>query len=770
MNSANLIGTIIAERYELLSIAGSGAMGTVFKAKQIDLGRIVAVKLLDPQLVSDDENAARFQLEGKSLARLSHNHIGSFYNFGILKTGQPYIVMEYIEGPNLKSIILRNGSLEIEQILHIARQVSSAMQHAHELGIVHRDLKPENIVLQQTPEPDYVKVVDFGLAKDTAQAHTLGLTATGELIGTPLYLSPEQCRGQRADSRSDIYSLGCILFEMLTGRPPFEAETAIGILGKHLNQEIVIPKSSTLDRRSAALGQIILKAMVKDPQTRYQDMASLDSDLAYLKANQFDSLSTDLPILHKSSNKSNKVAMTVLAIVSIGLIAAASVYYKSTTLKNAEPETVEKLVEAIKNAPAGKQSKEQDLLKRLEKLVKQNETDQLKRAKTFLSLAKQFSGLKNAECRMALLSTTEAASYSISTNKNRTMILSDSAAMGGGMKTSARSVAELKSQHLALGDAGDTMDEAAGILLEQNYQADKKTMALWVKACKTLRDHFLNYGKTNFYGIVLDNLNATNMHMDDFPLVWQSGLIAETSNNDFKRLWAHLRKGESLWKNSIEDRYQVIEGYLDAARHCQDQASIAALIERSQELMQSFDPRDVSKRLLQKTAEAYYIAGKVELAKKFASKVVNDSHSEPDRAAEGQCYVLLSRIFSTEGRCKEAILMAEKALDPPPDKIATRTDAAQAKMHALIKSGLRKEALSFQASQLDMIRALADKELYVAIYLESTAPELNKADDRRAAANAFAEAARIYREFGFIAQAESCLANFRKLESKRRRN
>lgn len=257
-------------------------MGTVYKAKQEGLGRIVALKVLQASLSQDNESWSRFEREALTLAQLSHRNIATFYSYGIWEEKVPYIAMELLEGPSLAETIAKEEKIDWKRSLKLACQICQAMAYAHEAGVVHRDLKPSNIVLiTDKDDGQIVKVMDFGLAKlihpDGKEAQKL--TQTGMLVGSVQYLSPEQSKGLKADYRSDIYGVGCVLYECLTGSPPFSADNAIGIIHKHANEAPELPSSRLSEKLPAGLDNVLLKTLAKEPAERYQSMNDLRDDL-----------------------------------------------------------------------------------------------------------------------------------------------------------------------------------------------------------------------------------------------------------------------------------------------------------------------------------------------------------------------------------------------------------------------------------------------------------------------------------------------------------
>ncbi|MGB9779237.1 Stk1 family PASTA domain-containing Ser/Thr kinase [Caldanaerobacter sp.] len=267
-----MIGKILGNRYEILEKIGEGGMAKVYKAKCHLLNRIVAIKILRPEFAADESFVKKFKRESQAAASLSHPNIVSIYDVG--QEGDIYyIVMEYVKGHTLKEIIKENGGpLEIERAVNIARQVAKALDHAHKNKIIHRDIKPQNILIT---EDDVVKVTDFGIAR---AANGATITYTGDVIGTAYYFSPEQAKGSIVDERTDIYSLGIVLFEMLTGKVPFEGESPISVALKHI-QEDIIPPSRFNEKVPEELDKIVMKATQKDPNLRYQTASEFLKDL-----------------------------------------------------------------------------------------------------------------------------------------------------------------------------------------------------------------------------------------------------------------------------------------------------------------------------------------------------------------------------------------------------------------------------------------------------------------------------------------------------------
>jgi eukaryotic-like serine/threonine-protein kinase len=265
-----LIGQTISDRWEILSLIGTGAMGAVYKAKHNTIGRIMAVKTLGAANREDERSVQRFQQEARAMSVLTHPHLIQIADFGTMEDGTPYLVMEYLEGISLQDYVRKNGPMPVELALPVFSQIADALEHAHSKGVIHRDLKPSNVMLTGEKH-DFAKVLDLGIAKGEDDLH---LTATGEVFGSPLYMSPEQCMGQPVDARSDVYSLGCLMYETLAARPPLKGENFVQTAYKHMNE---MPPSLAEARPDipADLSQIVEACLAKKPAERVTSMAML---------------------------------------------------------------------------------------------------------------------------------------------------------------------------------------------------------------------------------------------------------------------------------------------------------------------------------------------------------------------------------------------------------------------------------------------------------------------------------------------------------------
>ena len=350
----DIIGRTIANRYEIISKTGVGGMATVYVARDKVLNRDVAVKVLKDEFTTDDEFVKRFNSEAQAAASLTHANIVSIYDVGN-EDGIYYIVMELVRGKTLKQIINEEGALPWKWSVNIAGQIASALEMAHKNNIVHRDIKPHNIIIT---EDGVAKVTDFGIAKAVSNST---ITAFGTTIGSVHYFSPEQAKGGYTDAKSDIYSLGVVMYEMLTGKVPFDADTSVSVALKHM-QEDPVPPMEINPNIPKAVNDIILKAMQKEPMARYQTATAMIRDLAQALKNpdgefvekedlddgltrRMDAITDDMAKNAKSSNKKkkNKVAIffenhpktKVLGIIVLCLIIFAGSIAITSAILNA---------------------------------------------------------------------------------------------------------------------------------------------------------------------------------------------------------------------------------------------------------------------------------------------------------------------------------------------------------------------------------------------------------------------------------------------------
>jgi len=282
-----LIGRVLDNKYEIIKVIGGGASGQVYKAKHKMMNITVAVKVLAPQLSTQPDLVRRFEREARAAGLLSHKNVLIVHDLGVTEESQPYMVMEYLNGFSLAELIEQNGKLALSDALEIVSQICLGIGKAHEEGLVHRDLKPGNIMLVAEGDHTYtVKIVDFGLAKSTkAEENAPNLTQTGALIGTPSYMSPEQCRSEPTDHRCDIYAIGCMMQEMLTGEVPFVSANIIETFIRHAQEPP--PPLTVADLNpeiNAYLQTIVHRCLEKNKENRYQTAAQLLHDLSRVSA------------------------------------------------------------------------------------------------------------------------------------------------------------------------------------------------------------------------------------------------------------------------------------------------------------------------------------------------------------------------------------------------------------------------------------------------------------------------------------------------------
>ena len=268
---ANLVGVALLGRYQVLERIGDGGMGTVYLAEHTTILKKFAVKVLSPELSVRPDHVDRFMREARSASMINHPNVVEITDFGMTPDGQPFFVMEYLQGKDLSQIIGESGTLPWKRVRNTTIQLCHALQAAHDQGVIHRDMKPGNIVLvKRGNNPEHVKVLDFGIAKVLGQdgEQVKGLTQSGMVVGTPEYMSPEQGWGQPVDHRGDIYALGVLMYELLTGKIPFPGATMMEILNRHMF-DVPDVKHPNIPEE---VGAIILKAMQKDRSLRFQSM------------------------------------------------------------------------------------------------------------------------------------------------------------------------------------------------------------------------------------------------------------------------------------------------------------------------------------------------------------------------------------------------------------------------------------------------------------------------------------------------------------------
>lgn len=314
----------LPDQYEILEPIGFGGMGIVFKAKDTKTGNIVAIKVLQMDFIRDQSVLKRFKLEIESTMNLTHANLVSTYDHGTTEDGQPYLIMEYVDGFSLASILEKEGKLALTRALEIFIHLAAVLDYAHNQGVLHRDINPNNVIVCKT-ETGYeaAKIIDFGIAKVMPEVdrETCNLTESGEIFGSPNYMSPEQCLGFLVNEKSDIYSLGCLMYETISGSTPFIAQNSMRLVMKHINEQVEpFPKALKKDQQAKDLEKLILKCLEKEPEQRFVSMAEIESLLTLIKEGK--------PVLEDVEPSAKNAVITQFQLIAL-LVASLALFLYS---------------------------------------------------------------------------------------------------------------------------------------------------------------------------------------------------------------------------------------------------------------------------------------------------------------------------------------------------------------------------------------------------------------------------------------------------------
>lgn len=332
------VGSDFESRYEILEILGSGGMATVYRARHKELDRSVAVKIMRQERLYSDTTVLRFQQEGRSLSRLEHPNLLKLHSFGISEDGYPYLVTEFVQGKSLAQLLKEEGALDGKRAARLFEQVCLGLQCAHEAGIVHRDIKPSNIMISEAEDGvEKVKIVDFGIAKTILdEKKRQRLTQTGDLIGSPAYMSPEQCQGNKLEPRSDLYSLAVVMYETLVGEPPFTDDNLLMLMSNHASKPVTaVPVKKD---KLAGLQRLIVRCLDKEPSKRIASAAELGDEIRKCLDGEGEE-ELDCPVVTEPHSKKNRKYLPAIVLVVCLMVGVGVFISRRENLRQQEAET-----------------------------------------------------------------------------------------------------------------------------------------------------------------------------------------------------------------------------------------------------------------------------------------------------------------------------------------------------------------------------------------------------------------------------------------------
>jgi len=377
-------GLVIMDKFKVIELLGSGGMGSVFKVQHMHLKTFYALKCLNHKQ-SNDAIWRRFENEARAANRLDHPNLIRVHDSGLLSDGQPYVVMDFVDGTTLAHELSLRGTLSLSQALKIFIQVGFALAYAHTNGVIHRDIKPSNIMMVKCASASLggtVKVVDFGIAKltGTDEYNQMTLTRTGEIFGSPLYMSPEQCIGIAVDQRSDLYSLGCVIYEALTGTPPVVGDNALSTMLKHQNEIPPLMRQASMGLEFPdSIEYVVAKLLEKDPNKRYQNASLLTADLVAIEQGQMspgnvqsDAAIIPTPQVGAKKNRRKQENTPTLLLVALSLLTGFTLGFITAKTLTQEPKspiehlTKSKQYDPYENAMSYDESKVENLFSNLD--------------------------------------------------------------------------------------------------------------------------------------------------------------------------------------------------------------------------------------------------------------------------------------------------------------------------------------------------------------------------------------------------------------------
>lgn len=561
-----LIGSTFGAKYRIVSKLGAGGMGGVYLAEHLLMNRQVALKLLRSNLIEDEVLQKRFQNEAKAASQISHPNAVTLFDFGV-NEGVPYLVMEYIQGRTLKLVIDQEKPLALDRVANILMQLAEALHSAHRLGIVHRDIKPDNFMVRIDQDGrEVAKVLDFGIAKSIGPSNLhseSNLTQVGMLVGTPQYMSPEQCQGKELDIRCDVYSLGTVVYEMITGEPPFRAPSVLELLVRVLNSPAEPMRTFRPDLKiPEALDAVVLRSLEKDPAKRFPSM--IEFGRAFQKA------------LDDSQPKPPASRRKAFALVGAGaalVLVMGLVYGRSAPVpSNSSPAEIEEHQRALKEAEAEKQ-------RLLERAAKERAEAERSRQETERLKVEQGEAARKAEAeRQTLLDQAAKAREAIEKQKQQAEELARQKVLEDERNQAALKLAE-EAQQLELkhqeelarkaeAEKQEALKQAEAARIEAQKQADiaKAEAARLVEAARKIEEE---------KAALMRQMKEAEQRQKATSPVAVPTPVPQRSVEDQKKLDESIRKANEQRQEALkraEDLRKEAERQAAAARIAAEQA------------------------------------------------------------------------------------------------------------------------------------------------------------------------------------------------------